>query len=165
VTDHYKVSREDLLASPGHGLRAEGGLRKENHVNYFKQSAAIEDFLTTIGAPISAMSLMSKKIEKDMRNAVNRKVNCDARPTWPKRVDAALQHIDIIEQIEQSAVLTACRTSCGNGAAPAGQPGGQPQRAAGLLNVTKSCLSHRLRKLQEIASKLGGPGVHNPPVK
>ena len=38
----------------------------------------IRDRLTLIGAPGRALEIMSAKIEKEMRNTVNRRVNCDA---------------------------------------------------------------------------------------
>ena len=50
-----------------------------NHlITYFKSSTHIEDLLTLIGAPGRALEIMSAKIEKEMRNTVNRRVNCDA---------------------------------------------------------------------------------------
>lgn len=44
---------------------------------YFKDSAQIEDILTVMGAQNSVMELIGEKIFKDVRNNVNRKVNCD----------------------------------------------------------------------------------------
>lgn len=37
----------------------------------------IEDFLTAIGAPVCAMGVMEAKVEKDLRNGINRRVNCE----------------------------------------------------------------------------------------
>ena len=44
---------------------------------YFKDSASVEDFLTRIGAPHAAMELMQAKVEKNIRNTINRQVNCE----------------------------------------------------------------------------------------
>lgn len=51
-----------------------------NGVNliYFKDSSQIEDILTVMGAQMSVMELIGEKILKDVRNNVNRKVNCDS---------------------------------------------------------------------------------------
>ena len=39
---------------------------------YFKQSEHIEDLLTTIGAPVAAMDIMTAKVDKEIRNGANR---------------------------------------------------------------------------------------------
>ena len=104
VTDHYNVSRETYSLLLEMGFEPKESRRKGNFVVYFKQSAAIEDFLTTLGAPVSAMGLMSLKIEKDMRNSVNRKVNCDTANV-AKTVDAALQQIEAIEKLSRETGL------------------------------------------------------------
>ena len=77
VTAHASVSRE--LGSLLYELGFEPGQarRGANYVSYFKQSETIADFLTAIGAPVAALDVMSAKVERDMRNEINRKVNCD----------------------------------------------------------------------------------------
>ena len=67
--------------------------RKANYITYFKQSEAIEDFLTAIGAPLAAMEIMNAKAEKDLRGSINRRVNCDAA-NLDKAVDAAQGQIE-----------------------------------------------------------------------
>ena len=88
-TTHLKVSRETELLLDELALKPKATKRKGSSVLYFKQSEAIEDFLTLIGAPVSAMAVMSAKIEKDWRNDANRKTNCDApmstRPSQRRR--------------------------------------------------------------------------------
>jgi DNA-binding protein WhiA len=154
VTDHYKVSRETYSLLLDMGFEPKETARKGNYINYFKQSGAIEDFLTTIGAPISAMELMSQKIEKDMRNAINRKVNCDTANV-AKTVDAALQQIEAIGRIERATGLDSLPEKLRKTAQMRlNNPEASLSELAELLMVTKSCLSHRLRKLTEIADKL-----------
>ena len=41
------------------------------------RGASAEDFLTRIGAPHAAMELMQAKVEKNLRNTINRQVNCE----------------------------------------------------------------------------------------
>lgn len=154
VTDHFKVSRELYSLLLDMGFEPKEVSRNGNHVNYFKQSSAIEDFLTTIGAPISAMELMSQKIEKDMRNSVNRKVNCDTANV-AKTVDAAIQQIEAIEQIEKTTGLDSLPDKLRETAQlRVDNPEASLAELAGLAMVTKSCLNHRLRKLVELAEKL-----------
>ena len=69
--------------------------RNGNFVTYFKQSDQIEDFLTLIGAPVAAMKIMSTKMEKDLRNSVNRRLNCD-NANLDKAVEAAAEQTSIM---------------------------------------------------------------------
>ncbi len=78
--------------------------RKANYITYFKQSEAIEDFLTAIGAPIAAMELMNAKAEKLLRNGVNRRVNCEAANV-DKTVDAALEQRQAIQALREAGTL------------------------------------------------------------
>ncbi len=156
VTDHFNVSRETYSLLLEMGFEPKEAARKGNFVNYFKQSAAIEDFLTTIGAPLSAMELMSQKVEKDMRNSINRKVNCDTANV-SKIVDAAFLQIDAIDKIAESTGLASLPDKLRETAILRME---NPELSLTELAVlstpplTKSCLNHRLRKLVELAGKI-----------
>lgn len=63
---------------------------------YAKESERISDFLTYIGAMIHSMEIMNVKIYKDVRNNVNRAVNCEAA-NIDKTVVAAQKQIADIE--------------------------------------------------------------------
>lgn len=104
VTDHYNVSREIFSILLELGFSPKDAARGGNYVVYFKQSEAIEDFFTLIGAPVSAMDIMSAKVEKDMRNAVNRRVNCDSANA-DKIVSAAQEQLEAIRRIERTTGL------------------------------------------------------------
>ena len=75
ATSHRSVSREMLSLLLDAGFRPKETTRKANYVTYFKQSEAIEEFLTALGAPLAAMELMNAKLEKNLRGSVNRRVN------------------------------------------------------------------------------------------
>ena len=77
-TPHLSVSRELRALLLECGFTPKETTRKANSITYFKQSEAIEDFLTAIGAPLAAMEIMNAKAEKDLRGSINRRVNCDA---------------------------------------------------------------------------------------
>ena len=158
VTAHGNVGRE--LGSLLFELGFEAGQAKRgaNQVTYFKQSEAIADFLTAIGAPVAALDVMSAKVERDMRNEINRKVNCDTANA-DKTVAAAQEQLEAIRAIEREYGLD-------------GLPEGLQQAAllrianpaASLADlaqlsypaVTKSCLGHRLKKLVELGKRAGG---------
>ena len=73
ATTHLRVSRElnTLLLELGYAPKET--TRKANYITYFKQSEAIEDFLTAIGAPLAAMGVMNAKAEKAVVGGVNRR--------------------------------------------------------------------------------------------
>ena len=74
ATSHHSVSREMLALMREEDFSPKDAQRKGNSVIYFKQSESIENFLTAVGAPLSAMEVMNAKLEKDLRGSVNRRV-------------------------------------------------------------------------------------------
>lgn len=68
---------------------------------YFKDSSHIEDILTVMGAQVSVMELIGEKILKDVRNNVNRKVNCD-NANIKKTFIAASKQIEAIKKLMKS---------------------------------------------------------------
>ena len=100
VTDHMHVSKELFSMLLEMDFSPKQTMRGSNYVTYFKQSEAIEDFLTTIGAPNSAMAHMEAKVEKDMRNEINRKVNCDTANA-DKIVSAAQTQLETIRNLDR----------------------------------------------------------------
>ena len=153
VTDHFNVSREVYSLLLDMDFTPKEATRGGNFVTYFRQSLAIEDFLTMIGAPLAAMELMSTKIEKDMRNSVNRKVNCDTANVT-KTVDAAAVLIEAIAKIEEAGATGMLPEKLRQTAELRVQ---NPELSINELAeistppVSKSCLYHRLRKLAELA--------------
>ena len=153
VTGHYHIGREMYSLLLEMGFQPKEVERNGNFVTYFKQSTAIEELLTVIGAPISAMKLMSSKIEKDMRNSVNRKVNCDTANV-SKTVEAAQKQIEIIQHLSENGGLDRLPEKLRETAVLRLE---NPElsiaelAAACTPPVTKSCLNHRLRKLNEMA--------------
>ncbi|MDR0862697.1 MAG: DNA-binding protein WhiA [Oscillospiraceae bacterium] len=153
VTDHFSVSRELLSLLGEMGFSPKEASRGGHYIAYFKQSAAIEDFLTTLGAPVSAMTLMAAKVEKDLRNSVQRRVNCDTGNV-SKLVDAAQSHIDAIERLgaELDKLPQKLRDTA---MLRVDNPESSLAELAELHSppITKSCLNHRLRKLVELAQR------------
>ncbi|MDR2665615.1 MAG: DNA-binding protein WhiA [Oscillospiraceae bacterium] len=155
VTGHYSVNGEMRALLLEQGFEPKALIRNGNYVVYFKHSGAIEDFLTLIGAPLAAMKLMSAKIEKSMRNSVNRLVNCDTANV-SKTVEAAQQQIEAITKLSVSGAL---------GDAPeklrraAELRIAHPELSIAQLGemsvppVSKSCFYHRIRKLLSLCDQ------------
>jgi DNA-binding protein WhiA len=149
VTDHRSVSRETYSLLLEMGFSPKDAIRGGNYITYFKQSEAIEDFFTTIGAPVAAMEIMSAKVEKDMRNAVNRRVNCDSANA-DKVVNAAQEQLAAIRRLEHTVGLQNLPDKLQEAAfLRIANPEASLADLAQLADppVSKSCLNHRLRKL------------------
>jgi DNA-binding protein WhiA len=156
ATSHFHVSREMEALMLDAGFLPKRTTRNANYVTYFKQSETIEDFLTTIGAPVAAMEVMNAKVEKHLRNRVNRRVNCDAA-NLDKVVDAAQSQLEAIARIEAGPGLSSLPEHLLQTALLRREnPELNLSQLAALSDppVTKSCMSHRLRKLSEIAAGL-----------
>ncbi|MDR1755204.1 MAG: DNA-binding protein WhiA [Eubacterium sp.] len=80
------------------GITIKKSRRKNAEFLYIKESDIISDFLTFIGAVHSAMEIMNVKIYKELRNKVNRTVNCETA-NIVKTVRAAARQLDDIELI------------------------------------------------------------------
>ena len=131
------------------GFSPKEAQRKGDYLLYFKKSEHIEDLLTTIGAPVSAMEIMSAKIEKDMKNSINRKVNCDSANA-DKVVEAAAKQLEAIKRIDRLYGLDSLPDKLQQAALLRyANPEASLADLATLSYppVSKSCLSHRLKKL------------------
>ncbi|MCL2562549.1 MAG: DNA-binding protein WhiA [Oscillospiraceae bacterium] len=154
VTGHMRVSAGMVSILRDMHFDPKDTMRRGNWAVYFKQSGAIEDFLTTIGASGSALHYMTAKVERDMRNAIQRKVNCDAANV-DKSVEAASAQIAAIRRIEQRIGLESLPEKLHQTALlRIVNPELSLAELAQLADppVTKSCMSHRLRKLMELGA-------------
>ena len=104
VTPHYHVARQVSSLLLEMELPAGQMERRGIHVLYYKDSGAIEDFLSACGATGAAMDLMLKKVERELRNDVNRRVNCETA-NLTKTVGAAAKQIAAIERLDAAGLL------------------------------------------------------------
>jgi len=153
---HLQASRELEVLLRESGYPPKSVVRNGSSVTYFKQSDQIEDFLTLIGAPVAAMKIMSTKLEKGLRNSVNRRLNCDSA-NLDKAVEAAQSQGEAIRKLQAAGRLIELPDKLQQTAALRLE---YPELSLSELAeefdppVTKSCLNHRLRKLVELAEGL-----------
>ena len=81
-------------------LRSSVVLRKRHYVVYIKEGSQIVELLGLMGAHISLMQLENVRIVKEMRNSVNRKVNCETA-NLNKTVSAAVRQAEDIRYIQE----------------------------------------------------------------
>ena len=140
------------------GLDAKIVPRKKMNIVYLKEGSQIVDILNVMEAHVALMELENVRILKEMRNSVNRKVNCETA-NINKTVSAAVRQTEDIEYI---------RDTVGFDRLPEGlrdvaltrlaYPEATLKELGSLMAapVGKSGVNHRLRKLSEIADKLRG---------
>ncbi len=155
TTSHQKAGRETEALLLELGFHPKTASRGGAFVLYFKHSDTIEDLLTTLGAPVCAMTVMEAKVEKELRNGVNRRVNCDTA-NLTKVVDAAQEQIAAIRALQARGAWEALSDKLRVAAAlRLENPEATLAELAELTEpaVSKSAMNHRLRKLVEMAGK------------
>ena len=131
-------------------------LRKNSYVVYLKEGSQIVDLLNIMEAPISLMKMENVRILKEMRNSVNRKVNCETA-NINKTVSAAAKQADDIAFIQKTMGLSKLPDTLQEVAGlRLANPEASLKELAELCTseIGKSGINHRLRKLSEIAEEL-----------
>lgn len=131
-------------------------LRRKYHVVYLKESEGIVDLLNVCEAHVALMELENLRILKDMRNSINRRVNCEAA-NITKTVNAATRQIEDIEYIQFHGGLGMLPDNLREMAEVRLEyPDATLKELGEYLNppVGKSGVNHRLQKLNEIAERL-----------
>ena len=98
VTSHAQASREMLALLTDMGRQPGQAVRGGCQVTYFKSGEQIAELLTLMGAGRSAAALMDARAEKNLRNGVNRQVNCEAA-NLDKAVNAAQEQLEAIRRL------------------------------------------------------------------
>ncbi len=131
-------------------------LRKKYYVVYLKEGRQIVDLLNIMEAHVALMNLENLRILKEMRNNVNRIVNCETA-NLNKTVSAAVKQVHDIEFIEAQAGLhTLTEPLEAIARLRLDNPSASLKELGDMLDppVGKSGVNHRLRKLSQIADKM-----------
>lgn len=138
------------------GLDAKIVLRKKYHVVYLKEGSMISDALNIMEAHVALMQFENVRIVKDVRNSVNRRVNCEAA-NINKTVSAARRQIEDIEYIQKTVGLDKLPDALKDVAyARLEEPEAALKELGEMLMppVGKSGVNHRLRKLSRMAQNI-----------
>ena len=140
-----------------YGLNARKTERRSGYITYLKEAEKIADFLSLIGATNSMLKFEDIRIVRDMRNSVNRIVNCETA-NMNKVADAARKQIENIDYIERTVGLSKLPDKL---QAVAQARKAHPEVSLKELGelvaggpISKSGVNHRLRKINEFAQKL-----------
>ncbi|MDD3369323.1 MAG: DNA-binding protein WhiA [Lachnospiraceae bacterium] len=130
--------------------------RKKHFVVYIKEGAAIVDILNIMEAPVALMNMENLRIVKEVRNSVNRRVNCEAA-NITKTVNASSKQVEDILLIKEHHGLQNLPDGLREMAEIRLEyPEATLKELGQYLNpeVGKSGVNHRLRKLSEIADAI-----------
>ena len=138
------------------GIEAKIVLRKKHYVVYIKEGSQIVDMLNVMEAPVALMELENIRILKEMRNSVNRQVNCETA-NINKTVSAAVKQTEDIRYIQETIGLSGLPANLQEMArVRLERPEATLKELGEALNppVGKSGVNHRLRKLGILADDL-----------
>lgn len=140
----------------GFSIEAKIVLRKKYYVVYLKEGESIVDLLNVCEAHVALMEFENLRILKEMRNSINRRVNCEAA-NITRTVNAAARQIEDIEYIRDYGGLRMLPDNLREMAEVRLEyPDASLKELGEYLDppVGKSGVNHRLRKLSEFAEKL-----------
>ena len=139
------------------GLNAKTIERKKGFVTYLKEAEKISDFLNLVGAHQAMLKFEDVRIVRDMRNSVNRIVNCETA-NLNKTIGAALRQVENIRFIENAIGLDQLPEKLREIARLRVEYQDVTLKELGEMVstgiVSKSGVNHRLRKIDEIADAL-----------
>ncbi len=150
----YAEDIKDLLHH--FGLNAKVILRKNQYVVYMKEADHISDFLTLCGAYVTVLELENLRAFKQVKNDVQRLVNCETA-NLTKTVDAASRQIQNIRYIENTIGLHSLEPKLEEIARlRLAYPEESLKEIGTLLSppIGKSGVNHRLRRIDDIAERL-----------
>ncbi len=152
--EEYAKDLSNLINS--YNLNSKVIKRKNSYIIYLKEGEQIVDLLNIIGAHASLLELENVRIMKEMRNNVNRLVNCETA-NLSKTVNAAVRQVESIKFIEREIGLGRLPKNLRDVAELRIKYPDESLRELGkMLNppVGKSGVNHRLRRIEKIADEL-----------
>lgn len=145
-----------LLLIENYDILAKQTERKNSQIVYIKESENIIDLLTIMGATNSSLELMNVKIMKDLRNKINRAVNCD-NANIEKTLKAAEKQLNDIELIDETVGLESLPETLSEIARLRYENPDISLKDLGQMikpPISRSGVNHRLVRLAEVADKI-----------
>lgn len=131
--------------------------RKKGYITYLKEAEKISDFLGLVGAVQAMLKFEDVRILRDMRNSVNRIVNCETA-NLNKTISAAMRQVENIRFIDNSIGIDQLPERLREIARLRVEYQDVTLKELGEMvstgTVSKSGVNHRLRKIDEIAEAL-----------
>jgi DNA-binding protein WhiA len=139
------------------GLNSKTLERKKGFINYLKEAEKITEFLNIVGAHNALLRFEDVRIVRDMRNSVNRLVNCETA-NLNKTIGASIRQVENIRYINQTVGLQILPEKLREIAELRLNYTDVTLKELGEMvtggTISKSGINHRLRKIDAIAEKL-----------
>jgi len=163
IFSFYKEHSESLVDLMNkYQLNAKSIERKKGYIAYLKVAEKISDFLGIFGAHVSLMKFEDVQILRDIRNSVNRLVNCETA-NLNKTIGAAQRQVENIKFIQSTIGLDQLPDRLQEIAQLRIDNQDVTLKELGEMvsggTVSKSGVNHRLRKIEEIAESLRSGGI------
>lgn len=151
----YETHNNDIAEMMNHfGLNAKTTRRRNGYIVYLKEVERIADFLQLIGATNSMLKFEDIRIVRDMRNSVNRLVNCE-NANINKTVAAAERQVENIKHLRDTVGLDSLPQKLQEIATLRLEHPEVSLKELGEMvpsgAISKSGINHRLRKLNQLA--------------
>lgn len=156
VFDNKTYANDFVHIMSEQGITLKTTLRKYNVVCYIKEIEVISDLLALVGASNAVLVLQNELAIRQVRNNLNRQLNC-ACANISKSVDASMKQLDAISKINQTIGIEnlpehlqdLCLLRLAN-------PEASFDELVKLTNppLTKSGINHRFRKIIQIADEI-----------
>ncbi|WP_042462913.1 DNA-binding protein WhiA [Neobacillus dielmonensis] len=165
IASMYKEHNDSLCELMNKfGLNSKTLERKKGYITYLKEAEKITEFLNIIGAHNALLRFEDVRIVRDMRNSVNRLVNCETA-NLNKTIGASLRQVENIRFIDQTVGLQILPDKLREIAELRLNYTDVTLKELGEMvsggTISKSGINHRLRKIDEIAEKLRMGDIHS----
>ncbi|MBR1883392.1 MAG: DNA-binding protein WhiA [Clostridia bacterium] len=151
LADYY-INLLSLLDFTPRYIKREVG-RNVNHSVYIKEADQVSTYLSILGVSSHMLKFEQIRVEKEVKNNINRKVNCETA-NLSKTIKASVNQVNAINKLKENKKYNALDKKLKEAAkVRLKYPDDSIEMLANRLNITKSGMKHRLDKIIAIASK------------
>lgn len=156
--EHQSFAEDLIMVLKNFDLEGHLNIHNKKYIVYFKSFEDITTILNIIGAHQAQLKLENKRVFKDIKNDINRRVNFETA-NLDKVVQAAMEQIEDIEIIEKNDRLNILSAGLKEIARlRRNNPYTSLKELGEMLDppLSKSGVNHRLRRIKKIADKIRG---------
>lgn len=154
VTQSLRFAEQIVKTMASFKMNARMTDRKNDYIVYIKDGDEVSEFLQIVGASQSYLDFESVRVVKDMRNRVNRQVNCETA-NLQKTVDAAVHQTHMVQRLLKGKTLSSLspkiREAC---EVRLSHPNASLSELAAICGITKSGLAHRFKKIESMVKAM-----------
>ncbi|MBQ6172640.1 MAG: DNA-binding protein WhiA [Clostridia bacterium] len=153
-TGHQMLADDLIRFGEEYDIHFKSVMRKGIRVLYLKSSDSIRDFLAYIGASSSVFDFINAEFEKNLKNNVNRAVNCE-NANIEKSIAAAQKQIKTIKKLKNKNYMNVSPELIALAETRLANPDANLEELGKKLSppLSKSGVAHRMKKLTELIRK------------